>query len=90
MKKKREARALHLRHSFWRGTMYWYEGKKGSARVFLHFKTSHFFFGRLLDQHNAQEKKEGKLVFLPFLAERTQKKLNMIAREFEFVVGRMY
>ena len=47
--------------------------KRGARAFFLHFKTSHFFCGGLFDRHNAQEKKEGMRVFLPFLPECTQK-----------------
>ena len=51
------------------------------------------FFGgsfRTAQRADIRKKRGARAVFLPFLPGRTQKKLNMIAREFEFVVDRMY
>ena len=91
--KRREARVLHtLFGGSFRTAQRTDMRKRRRARAFfLHFKTSHFFCGGILDRHNAQKKKGGNTrFFLPFLPEHTQKKLHMIGREFEFVVVRMY
>ena len=88
MMKKREACALHIRHSFWQVFQNCTTRKKRGAPAFFSISRHHIFLWWAF--HNAREKKEGTRIFLSFLPERTQKKLNMIAREFEFVVGRVY
>ena len=79
--------------------------RKKSALVFLHLKTSHFFFvagfsqrtaegndGRRQRRQKAMTAEGGRNArfFLPFLPEAHKKKLYMIVRELEFVVVRMY
>ena len=67
------------------------EGKRGGGARISICHNSFFSSRPLLEGHNAQEERMA-LVFAFFSGapDRTQKKLNMIAKEFEFVVGRMH
>ena len=64
------------------------KGEEAHAFFCISIRDNFFFSGPLLERHNAQEESACFCLFFG-APDHTQKKLNMIAKEFEFVVGRM-